>query len=102
MVLKYEPLDIVFSNRQLPFTIILRQNVTCYGRRADFSLMSSGNLKSKEKLNDVAIWEGVQVGPRSRKNFSNQETMTIPTLVASNLRYCKFISVAYFITVSML
>nr|CAB3223212.1 arrestin domain-containing protein 3-like [Phallusia mammillata] len=83
----------------MPYTIVLKQQVICYGTRSDFSFTSSGNLKSKEKTEEVVSWKGQKIPTRSRKVFQNEETMKIPDIVASDLRNCRLITVGYYLKI---
>ncbi|XP_078484314.1 arrestin domain-containing protein 3 [Ciona intestinalis] len=83
------------SAEPMKYTMILIQNVTCFGKRSDFSLTSSGNTKQKEKEFSVAKWKSEPIPSNQRKTLRNEATLTIPDVVATGLYYCNIIDVAY-------
>nr|XP_026690174.1 uncharacterized protein LOC100182640 [Ciona intestinalis] len=79
----------------MTYTMKLKQNVTCFGKRSDFSWTSSGNTKQKEKEFTVAKWKSEPISSNQRRTLRNEATLTIPDVVATGLKYCNIIDVTY-------
>ena len=70
--------------------------MTCYAKRTS----SSRNFKTKVKTILLAQWKSLNVMKQTKKTFNNTPTITVPTVVATNLRNCRLIDVVYFLKVS--